>query len=228
MWAKGDCTTCLPPHSTCTVVPDFHKPHNRSKDERETARPACNFYVCVQHSTPNNQDRSPASGFAKLEPGASCCTRARCRWDLWVAHFAELTPIALQLMRQPMGGDALDACALDACMLYRLSALAWYCFSFFFLTNHQSARVSAACWKMAGKLEPREVKSQEVVEDGEGSEGKGPLASRVEGREPSSPCPSAVRSHSIVAEFAAPWTVAHQTPSFRGFPGKNTGVGCLL
>ena len=101
-------------------------------------------------------------------------------------------------------------------------------FFFFFLTNHQSARVSAACWKMAGKLEPREVKSQEVVEDGEGSEGKGPLASRVEGREPSSPCPSAVRSHSIVAEFAAPWTVAHQTPSFRGFPGKNTGVGCLL
>ena len=59
---------------------------------------------------------------------------------------------------------------------------------------------------MAGKLEPREVKSPKVVEDGEGSEGKGPLASRAEGREPSSPCRSAVCSHSVVSESATPWT----------------------
>ena len=113
--------------------------------------------------------------------------------------------------------------APDTCTLYRLSAVACFC-----VTNHQSARVSAACWKMAGKLEPQEVKSPEVVEDGERSEGKGPLASRVEGREPSSPCPSAVGSHSGMSESATPWTVALQTPSFRGFPGKNSGVGCLL
>ena len=26
--------------------------------------------------------------------------------------------------------------------------------------------------------------------------------------------------------FETPWTVAHQTPLFMGFPGKNTGVDC--
>lgn len=55
---------------------------------------------------------------------------------------------------------------------------------FLFEPITKALRVSAVCWKMAGKLEPREVKLPEVVEDGERSEGKGPLASRVEGREP--------------------------------------------
>ena len=28
--------------------------------------------------------------------------------------------------------------------------------------------------------------------------------------------------------FMTPWTVAHQAPLSMGFPGKNTGMGCLL
>ena len=34
-----------------------------------------------------------------------------------------------------------------------------------------------------------------------------------------------VFSHSVMSDFATPWTVAHQTP-LHGSPGKNTGVGC--
>ena len=35
-----------------------------------------------------------------------------------------------------------------------------------------------------------------------------------------------VRSLSRVWLSATPWTVAHQAPLSKGFPGKNTGVGC--
>ena len=35
-----------------------------------------------------------------------------------------------------------------------------------------------------------------------------------------------VKSLSRVRLFVTPWTVAHQVPLSKGFPGKNTGVGC--
>ena len=35
-----------------------------------------------------------------------------------------------------------------------------------------------------------------------------------------------VFSHSIVSDFVAPWSVAHQVPLPMDFPGKNIGVGC--
>ena len=38
-----------------------------------------------------------------------------------------------------------------------------------------------------------------------------------------SPCPSV---EVLVAQFAIPWTVAHQAPLSMAFSTKNTGVGC--
>ena len=38
--------------------------------------------------------------------------------------------------------------------------------------------------------------------------------------------PGCVLSHSVVSDSATPWAGAHQAPLKRGFPGKNTGVGC--
>ena len=40
-----------------------------------------------------------------------------------------------------------------------------------------------------------------------------------------SPC-VCVFSHLVVSNSGTLWTVAHQSPLFTGFPGKNTGTGC--
>ena len=40
-----------------------------------------------------------------------------------------------------------------------------------------------------------------------------------------SPC-VCVFSHLVVSNSGTLWTVAHQSPLFTGFPGKNTGAGC--